>query len=271
MRSGSKNGNLWVWDDNDDPGAGSKSTSKTEGNTGLNANWNELDVAVFTQHLANGSHKNDVIHGASLHTDCLDGSTLEFSAGSGTKVARIKDAGVTLPKISASGASSGQAIMYNGSAVAWGTPTPALADASVTRAKLESYLGSMHILGDPRLAGGSAGNTPAAELEWTETSTTYVKKASVFFYKRHTYKYIRVPWQGKISALVAEAVYIQCSCGGFSAETLTNNTSYATATGIALDISGVSTGLQEIEIFMKVSGGGITGNARRVTIQIDPT
>ena len=74
---------LGVWDQNDKPGAGSK-TVKT-GNTGLNGDWLILDDALGTQHNTDGTHKNDMIDGPNLKTTSADGSSIEL-AGSPLKL-----------------------------------------------------------------------------------------------------------------------------------------------------------------------------------------
>lgn len=92
-------GELWVWDDHDNPGAGTKGVTKASGGIGLNANWETLDVAVFTEHDNTGAHRTNVIKGSNLiqtgANSCVDGSTLEFSSNQ----IRVKDLGITGAKI----------------------------------------------------------------------------------------------------------------------------------------------------------------------------
>lgn len=203
MSRGTTNaGNLLTWDDNDNPGAGSKTLSKTGGGTGLNANWNEIDNALFTEHNANGTHKNDKIDGASLKSSVADGSTLEFSASSGSKTLRIKNSGVTLAKLSTSGASDGQSPVYSGGSIAWGNPAPTLADVSVTRAKLADAVKpvtSAMLFGDWRIAATTSGSAVAAATEWVETTGTGAVKIEGFVARRPEDRYIRIKANVKTS------------------------------------------------------------------------
>jgi|GEM_PF-4608604 len=87
--------NLGKWLDGDNPGAG-----PTMGDSlGLNGNFDKIDNAIGPGHNADGTHKNDVIDGNSLKASAADGSTLEFSNSSGSKVLRVKNAGITLAKL----------------------------------------------------------------------------------------------------------------------------------------------------------------------------
>lgn len=88
---------LGVWDEADNPGAGSKTVAA--GNVGLNGNWLILDTAVGVGHDSAGAHKSDVIDGPSLKTSVADGSTIQLT-GSPLKL-QVKDDGVTGAKIAA--------------------------------------------------------------------------------------------------------------------------------------------------------------------------
>ena len=87
-------GKLWVWNDNDNPGAGTKGVTKVAGGTGLNANWEALDY-LYVQHNDDGTHQDATIKGSNLIQSganaCVDETTIEFS---GNK-ARVKDASIT--------------------------------------------------------------------------------------------------------------------------------------------------------------------------------
>jgi hypothetical protein len=194
-RANTPGGYLFVWDDGDNPGAGSKTLSKTAGGTGLNANFIEIENGLFTEHNANGTHKNDKIDGASLKSTVADGSTLEFSASSGSKALRAKDGGITLVKISSTGAAAGQSPIWNGSAIVWGNPAPTLADASVTRAKIADNakpVTSNTLFGDVRVAGTASGNAVAAATEWVETTGGGAVKVEGFVARRPEDRYIRL-------------------------------------------------------------------------------
>jgi hypothetical protein len=94
---------LYVWDDGDNPGAGSKSVDSA----GLNGNWIKLDVAIQAEHtVATGVHKANVIDGPNLKTTAADASTIEL-AGSPLKL-RIKDLGVSSAKIAANAVIAGK-------------------------------------------------------------------------------------------------------------------------------------------------------------------
>jgi hypothetical protein len=66
--------NLGMWDDGDNPGAGSK--TEIVGNTGLNGNWLRIDLAIGTEHNADGTHKTGVIRAENLNDDVVDGITI---------------------------------------------------------------------------------------------------------------------------------------------------------------------------------------------------
>ena len=72
-RLGTTNLDLGTWLDNENPGAG----SQTVDNTGLNGDKIKLDIAIGTEHNANGTHKADKIDGPSLKTTVADGSSIE--------------------------------------------------------------------------------------------------------------------------------------------------------------------------------------------------
>ena len=66
--------NLGVWDDGDNPGAGSK--TEITGNTGLNGNWLKIDLAIGAEHNSDGTHKAGVIRANNLNSDVVDGITI---------------------------------------------------------------------------------------------------------------------------------------------------------------------------------------------------
>jgi hypothetical protein len=194
-----RNGKLWAWDDNDNPGAGSKGITVDAGGVGLNSIFETLDY-LFDEHNVDGTHKDDKINGNVLKSTVADGSTLETSAGTGAKSIRIKDAGVTTTKIAdlavttakiAADAVDSTKLKDDASVDAnravttdhirdSAITTAKIAAAAVTAAKLSSELGWQWIYGDSRVAGTSAGNTPSAVTEWTETSKTPIVKLSFF-------------------------------------------------------------------------------------------
>jgi hypothetical protein len=95
--------NLGVWDDGDNPGAGSK--TEITGNTGLNGNWLKIDLAVGTEHNADGTHKVGVIRAENLNDDVVDGVTIVRDAVTkklkigNISTAQIQDFSVTANKI----------------------------------------------------------------------------------------------------------------------------------------------------------------------------
>jgi hypothetical protein len=103
---------LPVYDEGDNPGAGSK-TEKTGG--GLNQQMTILDDVVGVGHSAAGAHKDDVIHKNHLHSDCVDGVTLEKDAvndylkmkSGGIGTTQIADDAVTAAKINSDVAGNG--------------------------------------------------------------------------------------------------------------------------------------------------------------------
>lgn len=87
--------NLGVWDDGDNPGAGSKTIK--QGNVGLNGNWLILDDAVGTEHNPDGTHKPGVIKAENLNIDVVDGVTLDKNVI--TNKLQIKEGGVNTAQI----------------------------------------------------------------------------------------------------------------------------------------------------------------------------
>lgn len=121
MRSTTPDGYFNVYDDNDNPGAGSKTLTPAEGNTGLNGNFVQSGK-LMSSHNPDGSHKNDIIHGANMHPDSVDGITLEYNTATGTKYARVKLGSLTLAYLSVSGAADGEVPVYSGGTLDWGKP-----------------------------------------------------------------------------------------------------------------------------------------------------
>ena len=267
------NGLLWTWSDNDNPGAGTKGVTKAAGGTGLNANWETLDVSVGTEHNANGTHKNDVITGANLNSNVVDGSTLEVSSPTGTKVLRIKAAGVQMSHLNQAGATTGQAITWTGSAWAPGSPTPAVADSSITRAKLVQYLGGFGIDPDIRVAAVAPASVPAAETEWTETSASYVNKVKAFIVKRATQKYARLIAEIK-SAGATVNMDIQLSAaapiaGGSVSASASDASGAWTQVDFQLDISTLTDNAL-VEYTIEMRSASSTARFRRAVIFTDP-
>jgi hypothetical protein len=119
---------LPVYDEGDNPGAGSKTVSA--GNVGLNAHPLIVDTALGTGHNADGTHKADVIDGPNLKTTAADASTIQLT-GTPLKL-NIKDDGVTGAKIAAAFA-DGSTLETS---AATGSKTIRIKDAGVTKAKL---------------------------------------------------------------------------------------------------------------------------------------
>lgn len=267
-------GYLWTWSDNDNPGAGTKGVTKAAGGTGINANWETCDVVMGTGHNTNGTHKNDTITGANLNANVVDDSTLQVSAGTGTKVLRIKDAGVTMVKIAQAGATSGQAITWSGSAWAPGSPTAVIADGYITRAKLASMLGGFMIDVDPQNAGTAPGNTPAAETEWTESSASYVAKVRRTIVKRATHKYARL-----IAEIKSAAATIGMDIQLLASEPIAGGPSKSASTGDAsgtwtpiefsVDISDM-TNDAIVQLTVSIRSASATARFRRAVIVVDP-
>lgn len=91
-RGTTTNLSLGVWDDGDNPGAGSKTV--ISGNTGLNMNWLRVDETIGGEHNTNGTHKDDKINGNSIKQSATDGTTLTTNNATGAKVLKIADGGV---------------------------------------------------------------------------------------------------------------------------------------------------------------------------------
>jgi hypothetical protein len=124
---------IGMWGLGENPGAGTQ--DPTVIGIGLNDNFKIIDKALGTAHNSDGTHKTDVIDGPMLKTTTADASTIEL-AGSPLKL-RIKDLGVTLAKVATAGATSGQAIIYNGATIVWGAPTATPGALSITTAMMQ--------------------------------------------------------------------------------------------------------------------------------------
>jgi len=81
-----------------------------------------------------------------------DGDYGDISVSSSGTVWTIDNSAVTLSKISSSGASSGNAIVYNGSSIAWGTPASSITADATYNNLFSGTLGS-----GAALTGGSGG------------------------------------------------------------------------------------------------------------------
>lgn len=174
-RTGTSLLNLGMWNQGDNPGAG----SKTVDNDGLNGNWQKIDTAVGTEHNTNGTHiANSIVIGY-LNSNTMDGSSLEYNAGgcrikasgvqgsmlnsntadgstlelSGTTL-RIKDLGVTTAKINASAVT-----------------TAKIADDNVTTDKLEysEYIALISQSGTSNPTVTVIKNTLSGAPTWTRT------------------------------------------------------------------------------------------------------
>lgn len=281
------NGALWVWDDNDNPGAGPKGTDVQEGGTGLNANWETLD-RLFTEHNTDGTHKADKITGANLKTNVADGTTLEYSGSS----IRIKDAGVATAKIADLAVSTAKladdavdstklkddASVDGNRAVT----TNHIRDSAVTLSKmaassvdkskvLTGHLG-FFLFGDLRVAGIAAGNQPAILTEWTETNTSYIPKIDLWFLKRPGDKYLRVRAYAR-SGTAAKPWFVQATAGGAGASVTNTNTSYGVSLDVVidLDISGQPDNTEcEVQVWMKATSPA-TAYMQNLIVMVTPS
>lgn len=184
---------LGMWGLKENPGAGTQ--DNTTIGTGLNDNWKIIDKALGTEHNTDGTHKDDKIGGNNIKNTIVDGSTLEATATTGSKQFRVKDQGITLAKISKTGATTGKAVTFDGTNIGWGNPNATLPTGYVTRdmvTNLEKPVTSYYLYGDTRVAGTAAGNTVAADVEWAETSTSGVIKVQGNFLARPEDRYLRI-------------------------------------------------------------------------------
>lgn len=74
---------LGMWLDGENPGAGSQVSFP---NSGLNGNAMKVQVAVGTQHNADGTHKDNVIDKNNLKTTVCDGASIEKDSSVGLRV-----------------------------------------------------------------------------------------------------------------------------------------------------------------------------------------
>lgn len=103
-------------------------------------------------------------------------------ASSAITTAKIANANVTLPKISSSGATTGQAITYDGSSVVWGTP----ATGGFTHYIGESYGGGVvfHVWKDNAGTehGLIVGRTNLSSIAWSNITGTEIGATAQYFY-----------------------------------------------------------------------------------------
>lgn len=276
-RVGTTNLNLGTWTDGENPGAG----SQTIDNTGLNGNFIKLDTAIGTGHTTAGAHKEDSIHKAALHSDVVDGSTLEKDAVNeylkvkalgitaaqiatdAVETAKIKDANVTAAKLATDSVETAKIKDANVTAAK-------LVDASITVTKLAAGVPSKYLLySEHRVAAITAGATPAAASEWTETATSPVNKIAVHFVKRSTSKYLRIFCDVTVSTSLppnGEIGYIQIECDGATA-TKSNPGGVSNFITTALDISGLITDrIYEAKVNMYVNVATTTIKMRKPTL-----
>jgi len=249
-RVGTPLGNLGTWIDEENPGAG----SQVQDNTGLNGNWLKIDLGLFTQHNADGTHKSDIIDGINIKNTAVDGATLETSATSGAKTLRIKDLGVTTAKINAAAVTTAKiasAAITNAlmavdaidtnkivdNAVAStklntnAVTTVKILDANVTTAKLE-YKEYVALISQASTANPSATvvkNTLSGTPTWTRSAAgSYLCTLTGQFTVNKTVVILQATNQGLTMAvpLSVDVVWVQ-----------TQNSSWTAADGI---LSGCS-------------------------------
>lgn len=293
-RIGTPNLNLGTWTDGEDPGAG----SQTVDSDGVNGDRLKLDTSVGAGHTKAGAHKDDIIDGRNIKSSAVDGATLDVSASSGVKVLKVKDTGidtaqlkdsaVTTVKIANNAVDSTKLKSSASVDADRAVTTDHIRDAAITASKLAGgiTIGQLvaqnvdfQMLGDPRVAGGSPGNTPAANTEWTETSGSYVVKLSAFIYlpASQGYKYLIVRAGAKTSSalyLAKMLVEVTNSNGSASGSGVYSGTAYGASrldiTSGLIDIGALAAigGIYEVKISLASDTGGGTATLRNPIIQL---
>ena len=282
--------NLGKWLRGENPGAG----SQTVDNLALNGNWIKLDIALGTQHNADGTHKSAIIHGNNINEDAYDGSTLEKDTS--VNKARIKDAGVIAAKIATDAITTvkiiddaiTQAKMANDSVgtaeiINSNVTTAKIADSAVTSAKVASdEISIIHIFGDARVAGLNAGDIPATANEWLEQNASGdVLKIHTFYVKQKGDKYIKLkahaktnnaakPWSITLNATNANGDNTGGPDGG-SQEITGTNTSYSSDSApnasALVSINTMDDGdLMSIKVYLKQAAITSTANMKFVCL-----
>lgn len=274
------NGKLGVWDDGDNPGAGTKGVRVDEGGVGLNPNWETIDKGLFTEHTTAGAHNSNVIKGSNLiqtgGNSVVDGTTLEFSSNQ----MRVKDASITAAKLASDAVTTVKVLDANITAAKLASDavttakildanvtTAKLAAASVTSAKLSADLGWQWIYGDLRVAATADTSAVAAVNEWTETTKTPVVKLSFFLPRitNGTTRILRVRCNAKSSlATRTWNVQLNDSAGTVLATANGINTSYDLATSEVNLSYTITDTVAALNIEYQVSvyvGAGVSGTA----------
>ena len=168
-RVATSNLGLGTFLDGENPGAG----SQTIRSTGLNDLAVELDIAVGTEHNADGTHKANKIDKAQLKTTVADGSTIEKDATVGL---RVKDAGITAAKLAANAIAVGDDTVQ-----AKAIAAPMLADGCIDVGGLKIAAGALKAADYGALsvtAAAIAANTITSDKLEYKTLRGYLNQAS---------------------------------------------------------------------------------------------
>lgn len=250
-RTPTTGGLLNVWDDGDDPLAGTKGVSKASGGTGLNANFEQLDSTILAEHNINGTHKTDKIDGPNLKTTVADASTIQLT-GSPLKL-NVKDDGITGAKIAAAFA--------DGTTLETSAPTGAktirVKDGGISAAKLASQIGSYVLFGEMRAAAGAAGSTAALDTTWLETSLSNVRKIVGYFVKRSVTKYVKLTAiLNSNSGSVRAYARVEVDGGTYNGESSIQSATPQQIT-VDVDVSGLANDLiYVVAVYMRVNVAG---------------
>ena len=238
---------LGVWDDGDDAGAGTKGVTVAASGTGLNANWETLDVAVGTEHNADGTHKANKIKGSNLiqtgADSCVDGSSLEFYANK----ARVKALGITTAmiavdavdktKLAADCAGTGLDQDADGSLKVHVDAVTIDFSGDTLQVQHDGLDINTQIYSGAEVAGLAAGNT-ITENAWVETSATYVIKVGAYCCPNAHHKYLKANYIIVDLAPFSSSIKMEIFAAGAG---VASGSVEGTAEGstLSLDISGL--------------------------------
>lgn len=281
---------LGVWDDGDDAGAGTKGVTVALGGVGLNANWETLDVAVGTEHNADGTHKANKIKGSNLvqsgGDSCVDGSTLEFSSNQirlkdlGVTTAKINTDAVTAAKLNADCAGTGLDQDTDGSLMVHVDAVTIDFNSDALEVQKDGLPFDLVLYNTQAEAGSGDAATPT-EPVWQETGvTSYVQKIICKFVAKAHMKYLKLyahartgnasyAWNARLSLYDS-----QTGSNLHSGTDTGTNTSYDVngdpECSISVDISGDITAGHVYTAVVELQGthAGITAYMRSATIMV---
>ncbi|MCI0708204.1 MAG: hypothetical protein L0Y80_12070 [Ignavibacteriae bacterium] len=283
--------NAGVWPDGDDVPRGHQNFADNTGDGSNNFIIRLRNTLVAFFEGVNGVPLDDVIPGDAIQAGAVDGSTLEASAATGTKVFRVKDDGITKAKLNVDVVDGttleqkvgGELGIKDGGVIAGKIALAATDDTTINLdgssklqvkddglgiAKLDTDLknGQSYILiSDEKEAAAAAGSEVAAMVTWSESAMAYKKKRRAIFRKRAIDKNLITVARAKVGTGAAtwgvktEITQLVGGGGGGNATATGNNTSYSGTTEdsvTTIDISALTNDrLYVVEVSLAVPTG----------------